>query len=90
MKQGFDYDEALRKTEETIPKVNEALEELAKLLHSSNSANAWGLSLDDVILLPELRTLSVAPGVSWPGKVKEYLLKNCEAAGVQTYFQYAH
>ena len=51
--------------------------------------NSWGLSWDDVLLLPELRTLSVVKGVGWPPKVHAYVTSAYAKAGVPTYFEHA-
>jgi hypothetical protein len=34
-------------------------------------------SVDDVCLLPDLRTLSVVKGIEWPERVKKYVEGHC-------------
>lgn len=84
-KQGFDYDDALNRTNEAIEQVNLLLVELDSMLFSIDSANSWGVSLDDIILIPELRTLTCTKGIEWPTRVNKYLHKLSARAGVKLY-----
>ena len=76
-KQGFDYDAAEAGTADQIKAVNALLGELDALLHPGAAAggacNAWGPSLDDVTLLPDLRTLTCVAGVAWPAGLRAYM-----------------
>ena len=38
------------------------------------------------MLVPELRTLSCAPGLKWPKRVKTYLTSALKRGGVSSYF----
>lgn len=86
---GFDYGEAERLTPQHLKIMETYLEELSDLLHSENSANSWGRSMDDVYLIPELRTLSVLKELKWPEKVKNYLEKGLSDAGLSSYSEHA-
>ena len=66
---GFDYEKAEAEKEIHLAAMAKHLEELDGLLHSEHSANAWGRSLDDILLIPDLRTLTSVKDVKWPAKV---------------------
>ncbi|KAH8062799.1 hypothetical protein JL720_13169 [Aureococcus anophagefferens] len=46
-------------------------------------------NVDDAILLPILRAMTVTKAVEWPPRVREYLDTACEAANVDTFAKYA-
>ena len=45
--------------------------------------------MEDVLVFPILRNLTVVRGVEWPQKVMDYLLRMSEASGVPLYFDRA-
>ena len=67
------------------------LVELDALVRGSGSLNdgRCGLTWDDLVYLPELRTLSCAMGVAWPAKLDAYVRASFARAGVDTYFDRA-
>ena len=94
-KQGFDYDAALAETPALLEEAAGLLRELVPMLRGAAQPggapclNAWGLSVDDVLLLPVLRNLSCVRGLEWPPAVREYLERHCERANVSLYFEHA-
>ena len=42
--------------------------------------------MDDLLYLPELRTLSMVEGLEWPAKLKAYVVGAHAKASVSTYF----
>lgn len=86
---GFNYTEAQQAKAQHLKEMNARLEELDELLHSEESANPEGRSMDDVLLVPDLRTLSSVKGVQWPARVRAYVDKACADAGIKTYFEHA-
>ena len=56
-----------------IAQLNAKLAELPELLRGDGCANAWGWGMDDVVLLPLLRSFTCVAGVSWPAEVEAYL-----------------
>ena len=44
------------------------------------------LGEDDMLYLPELRTLSMVKGLEWPQRIKSYVEEAHAKAGVETYF----
>jgi len=70
------------------------LEELEGMLRSTTEddapcLNAWGLSIDDALILPLLRELSCVAGVEWPAKLRAYVELQCAKAGVEPFFALA-
>lgn len=87
--QGFDYAKAEAQFDSAKADVEAALIKLDTLLASSEACNSYGLSMDDIILLPELRTLTVVKGVKWPTKAENYLKLNLARANVNSYAPFA-
>lgn len=86
----FDYAAAEAETAKLLPQASAALRELDALLRGTDidgapCLNEWGFSMDDVIVLPNLRMLSCVKGVEWPARVKAYLESACEHAGCKSY-----
>jgi len=90
---GFNYEEAEANTPELLKEMGAILKELEPLLRGSADGipclNAWGFSMDDILVLPNLRNLTCVKGVEWPPKVLEYVQKTCGKAGVKLYTEYA-
>jgi len=47
------------------------------------------IGMEDILVFPILRNLTVVRGVEWPQKVMDYLLRMSEASGVPLYFDRA-
>lgn len=93
---GFDYEEADRKTSESLEEMNDLLVELSELMkgggNPSPSIMPYGFSGDDVCLLPDLRSLTCVAGVVFPEKVRRYLnyhLQSSKKMGIELYDDYA-
>jgi len=89
-KQGFDYAAAEAATPELLKEMATLLQDFEPLLRGTTSdgspcLNAWGLSMDDVLVLPLLRNLTCVAGIRWPAKVREYMEKGCAKGGVKLY-----
>ena len=88
---GFDYAAAEAAAAQDMAAMNELLVQLDGMVHGTASLNdgACGLTMDDCVYLPELRTLSCVQGLVWPVKLENYV-KSCFArAGIATYFDVA-
>jgi glutaredoxin 2 len=90
-KSGFSYAAAEAATGEYAPAISSLLTQLEPLLRGTAwqgapCLNAWGASMDDVLLLPILRNLSCVKAVEWPPRVQAYVEQGCAAAGVNTFF----
>jgi len=100
-KAGVDLAAAMAETDVWLKGLTPLLQELETMLMGeyqlgSTAADGtgvclheWGLSMDDAMVVPVLRNLSVVKGIEWPDKVKAYYTQACAKAGVSTYEQYA-
>lgn len=86
---GFDYADALQKTDEYIAKVNTLLEEFEGLVFSSSSLSRYGKSMDDIYVLPHLRTLTCVKGIKWPSKTLCYLKRSFYSSKADLYLKHA-
>jgi glutaredoxin 2 len=88
---GFDYNKSLASTPKLVEEMNSHLSHLSSsvLLPNSSgglSVQSVGLSMDDICLLPDLRSLTVVDGIVWPEKVRKYMEDGCE--GIPLYDEY--
>ena len=65
------------------------LETLAALMHSDEYMTGSSYSYDDIVILPELRTLSAVKNLTWPENLKQYFATALSKAGVKSYFDVA-
>jgi len=89
---GFDYAKEMEATPAHIAQMNSYLEELDGLLRGREgtiSLNPWGLGMDDIKLLPDLRTLTCVKGLTWPPMVQAYVENAFEKTVADTYFNQA-
>jgi glutaredoxin 2 len=66
-----DFTELRAKTREQIDALMPDLENLDRLIESSSAVNGK-LSLDDILVLPLLRSAAVVKGLHFPRKVRDY------------------
>lgn len=83
------FDENWQKSPEYLAKVNADLLDLGALLGSEQWANGSELSLDDIVLFPILRNLTMVRGVAFPKKVLNYLRNMAQKSAVDLYFDRA-
>lgn len=86
--QGFDYAEAEAQTAELLQQMNGHLEAFAALMQTDTAVTATpggGFSWDDLIYMPDLRTLTCVAGLRWPAKVNGYLEHGLAKGGVDSY-----
>lgn len=48
-----------------------------------------GIGMEDILVFPVLRNLTVVRGIEWPQKVMGYLMTMSEKSGVPLYFDRA-
>jgi len=78
------------RTAKLLAKVNESLEQFNdKILFDEHSVNEFGFGMDDILLLPDLRTLTCIKGIKWPRKVRKYLENAFEDTHADLYFKHA-
>lgn len=52
------------------------------------SINSYGWGVDDLCLLPDLRSLTCVEGVVWPERVRKYLEEGFENCQAELYWEY--
>jgi len=90
-KMGFDYEEAINDTENLVRNVNSQLVELDGIIKRYSGKNGGNLGMEDIQLLPNLRTLTVVKHLKWPMDLKRYLMKSfekCILNGCELYFEH--
>lgn len=83
------FDENLRQTPEYLAKINADLADLDALIGSADWANGSGLSLDDIVLFPVLRNLTMVKGVVFTEKTLNYVHNIAQKSAVNLYFDRA-
>lgn len=86
---GFDYAAAKAQASEAASKMERVLVDLEKMMQTdlAMTKNEDGTySWDDVLIVPELRTLSCAPNLKWPPQLRTYLTTALSKGGVGSYF----
>jgi len=89
-RQGFKYSEAKARTAELLVEMNKLLEKFnEKHLYDTHSVNEFGFGMDDILVIPDLRTLTCVKGLKWPDKLRKYLENTFEDVEAELYFKYA-
>lgn len=83
------FAEHWQKTPEYLAQINADLADLDALLGSTDWANGSELSLDDIVLFPMLRNLTMVKGVMFTEKVLNYLNNMAQKSAVNLYFDRA-
>ncbi len=83
-----DFAENIADSEQYINKINNDLIALEQWTNSANSLKAYP-SLEDILVFPLLRSLSVVKGIDWPEKVKQYVLHMAGAIDMPLFFERA-
>ena len=79
----------LEKTDQYVQRLNEDLAELETLMTEGSAGLNGEAGMEDILVFPILRNLTVVRGVEWPQKIMDYLLRMSEASGVPLYFDRA-
>ncbi len=77
-----DFVELRANTRRHIKELMPDLEELDRLIESTFAVNG-NLSLDDIRVLPLLRSVAVVKGLRFPGKVRDYFKSMMSRIGYQ-------
>lgn len=83
------FEENWQKTPEYLAQINTDLGDLDSLLGSADWANGSGLSLDDIVLFPVLRNLTMVKGVVFTEKTLNYVHNMAQKSAVNLYFDRA-
>jgi len=87
---GFSLAAAEAADSENKEKMERLLVELDGLLRTEDSFNdgACGLTMDDVMYLPNLKTLSCVDGLRWPTRLRRYADASFAAAGPNVHLDF--
>ncbi len=80
---GMSFDEAYRRTDEFLPKLNALLPEIDWLVLPSERNNV--LNYDDVNFFPTLRNFTVIKGIKFPGIIRQYIDEVASLTGIKLY-----
>lgn len=83
------FETNLSKTAQYLKRINADLAELEALISSEDVGVDGEASMEDILLFPILRNLTVVRGIEWPQNVMDYLVRMSEAGDVDLYFDRA-
>ena len=79
----------LNKTAQYLDRIHEDLNDLDGLMHEVSDGINGEIGMEDILIFPILRNLTVVRGIEWPQKVMGYLMTMSEKSGVPLYFDRA-
>ncbi len=83
------FDTNLNKTAQYLERINTDLLALDGLISNEGVGVNGEAAMEDILLFPILRNLTVTRGIEWPQNVMDYLMRMSEAGGVDLYFDRA-
>lgn len=83
------FETNLNKTAQYLERINADLLELDGLISNEGVGVNGEAAMEDILLFPILRNLTVTRGIEWPQNVMDYLMRMSEAGGVDLYFDRA-
>ena len=78
----------LDKTPELLAQIHNDLQTLASQIHA-NALNGSEISMEDIIIFPMLRNLSMVRGIQFPQVVQDYIANMAARSQINTYFDCA-
>lgn len=81
-----DFASNLARSDEWRTRINQDLRTLSPLIGSASAANGNAPSLEDILLFPLLRNLSVVKGIEWPERVHDYVVTMGRASAITPLF----
>ena len=83
------FETNLNKTAQYLERINADLLELDGLISNEGVGVNGEAAMEDILLFPILRNLTVTRGIEWPQNVMDYLMRMSEAGSVDLYFDRA-
>lgn len=83
------FEKNLNKTAEYLAKIQADLTDLSALALSENYLNGENVSLEDVLIFPVLRNLTMVRGVIFPDNLLNYMMNISTQSGVDLFFDRA-
>ena len=78
----------LDKTPELLAQIHSDLQTLASQIHS-DTLNGSDLSMEDILIFPMLRNLTMVRGIQFPAVVQDYIANMAQRSQINTYFDRA-
>ena len=78
----------LEKTPELLAQIHSDLQTLASQIHS-DTLNGSDLSMEDILIFPMLRNLTMVRGIQFPAVVQDYIANMAQRSQINTYFDRA-
>ncbi|HIG0340282.1 TPA: GrxB family glutaredoxin [Neisseria meningitidis] len=73
----------------SFERINADLQELENLMDGASDGINGGIGMEDILVFPVLRNLTVVRGIAFPRKTMDYLIGMSEKSGVPLYFDRA-
>ncbi|UJF23916.1 glutaredoxin 2 [Suttonella sp. R2A3] len=81
-----DFADNIARSDEWLGRINADLETLAPLIGCAEAVNGQASSLEDILLFPILRNLSIVKGIDWAEKVHDYVVQMGRATDITPLF----
>jgi len=78
----------LDKTPELLAQIHSDLQTLASQIHG-DTLNGSDLSMEDILIFPMLRNLTMVRGIQFPAVVQDYIANMAQRSQINTYFDRA-
>ena len=78
----------LDKTPELLAQIHSDLQTLANQIHG-DTLNGSDLSMEDILIFPMLRNLTMVRGIQFPAVVQDYIANMAQRSQINTYFDRA-
>ena len=78
----------LDKTPELLAQIHSDLQTLASQIHS-DTLNGSDLNMEDILIFPMLRNLTMVRGIQFPAAVQDYIVNMAQCSQINTYFDRA-
>ena len=78
----------LDKTPELLAQIHSDLQTLASQIHG-DTLNGSDLSMEDILIFPMLRNLTMVRGIQFPAAVQDYIVNMAQRSQINTYFDRA-
>ena len=85
---GTSIAQMLDKTPELLAQIHSDLQTLASQIHS-DTLNGSDLSMEDILIFPMLRNLTMVRGIQFPAVVQDYIANMAQRSQINTYFDRA-
>lgn len=83
------FNEHLAKTDEYLKQIHTDLHNLDRLVAPSDCLNGQQISMEDILIFPILRNLSMVEGLEFPEKTLNYVRNMSQKTGIKLYFDVA-